>query len=103
MIKKAYEYTEQLCKQDGLSHRTASECRRYVNTHLMTRGDRVRRLADMLIAYFNREEALLNGDETHNITSYHRVNIRMLQGEDVSQQEQRIHGICAIDSIVAQV
>ena len=35
----------------------------------MTKGDRVRRLADMLIAYFNREESLLNGDEIHNITS----------------------------------
>ena len=35
----------------------------------LTKGDRVRRLADMLIAYFNREEALLDGDEVHNITS----------------------------------
>ena len=68
-VMQAYEYTQQLCKQDGLSHRMASECRRYVNTHLMTGGDRVRRLADMLIGYFNREEALLDGDETHNITS----------------------------------
>jgi len=68
-VMQAYGYTQQLCKQDGLSHRTASECRRYVNTHLMTGGDRVRRLADMLIGYFNREEALLDGDETHNITS----------------------------------
>ena len=35
----------------------------------MTKGDRVRRLTNMLIAYFNREEALLDGDEVHNITS----------------------------------
>ena len=68
-VMHAYEYMEKLCKQEGLSHRTASECRRYVNQNLMTKGDRVRRLADMLIAYFNREEALLNGDEVHNITS----------------------------------
>ena len=68
-VMQAYEYMEQLCKQDGLSHRTASECRRYINRNLMTKGDRVRRLADMLIAYFNREEALLNGDEVHNISS----------------------------------
>ena len=68
-VMQAYEYMEQLCKQEGLSHRTALECRRYVNTHLMTKGDRTRRLADMLIAYFNREEALLGSDEVHNITS----------------------------------
>ena len=68
-VMQAYEYMEQLCKQDGLSHRTASECRRYINRNLMTKGDRVRILADMLIAYFNGEEALLNGDEVHNISS----------------------------------
>ena len=68
-VMQAYEYMEQLCKQEGLSHRTALECRRYINTHLMTKGDRTRRLADMLIAYFNREEALLGSDEVHNITS----------------------------------
>ena len=68
-VMLAYEYMEQLCKQEGLSHKTALECRRYINQNLMTKGDRVRRLADMLIAYFNREESLLNGDEIHNITS----------------------------------
>ena len=68
-IMQAYEYMEQLCKQEGLSHKTASECRRCINQNLMTKGDRVRRLAGMLIAYFNREEALLSGDEIHNITT----------------------------------
>ena len=68
-VMLAYEYMEQLCKQEGLSHKTALECRRYINQNLMTKGDRVRRLADMLIAYFNKEESLLNGDEIHNITS----------------------------------
>ena len=68
-VMHAYEYMEQLCKQYGLSHKTASECRRYINQNLMTKGDRVRRLTNMLIAYFNREEALLDGDEVHNITS----------------------------------
>ena len=68
-VMHAYEYMEKLCKQEGLSHRTASECRRYINQNLMTKGDRVRRLTNMLIAYFNREEALLDGDEVHNITS----------------------------------
>ena len=68
-VMQAYEYMEQLCKQEGLSHRTALECRRCINTHLMAKGDRTRRLADMLIAYFNREEALLGSDAVHNITS----------------------------------
>ena len=68
-VMHAYEYMEQLCKQYGLSHKTASEYRRYINQNLMTKGDRVRRLTNMLIAYFNREEALLDGDEVHNITS----------------------------------
>ena len=56
-VMLAYEYMERLCKQKGLSHKTASECRRHIYTHLMTRGDRVRKLADMLIGYFNREES----------------------------------------------
>ena len=75
-VMHAYEYMEKLCKQEGLSHRTASECRRYVNQNLMTKGDRVRRLADMLIAYFW-------GRGTQHHLGHHRVDIRMLQSEDV--------------------
>ena len=68
-VMQAYEYMERLCKQKGLSHETASECRRHIHAHLMARGDRVRKLADMLIGYFNREESLLKDGETHNICS----------------------------------
>lgn len=68
-VMRAYEHLESLCKQKGLSHKTASECRRYINENLMTRGDRVRRLADMLIGYFNREESLLREGGNHNICS----------------------------------
>ena len=68
-VMKGYEYMEQLCKQEGLSHRTASMCRDYVNRHFMTKGERVRRLGDMIISYFNNEERLLTGDEPHNICS----------------------------------
>lgn len=68
-VMRAYEYMEGLCKQKGLSHKTASKCRKYINAHLMTKGDRVRRLADMLIDYFNREESLLKKGETHNVCS----------------------------------
>ena len=68
-VMKGFEYMEQLCKQEGLSHRTASMCRDYVNRNFMTMGDRVRRLGDMIIRYFNKEERLLTGDGPHNICS----------------------------------
>lgn len=68
-VMKGYEYMEQLCKQKGLSHKTASMCREYVNRNFMTKGDRVRMLGDMVIRYFNREESLLKDDEPHNICS----------------------------------
>jgi hypothetical protein len=68
-VMEGYEYMEQLCKQKGLSRKTASFCRDYVNRNFMTKGDRVRMLGDMIIHYFNREEALLKGDEPHNICS----------------------------------
>ena len=68
-VMTGYEYMEQLCKVDGLSHKTARMCRDYVVRNFMTRGDRVRRLGDMIISYLNREEGLLEDDETHNICS----------------------------------
>ena len=68
-VMQGYEYMEQLCKQKGLSHKTASLCRDYVNRNFMTKGDRVRRLGDMINCYFYREESLLEGDEPHNICS----------------------------------
>ena len=68
-VMQGYEYMEKLCKQEGLSHRTASMCRDYVNKHFMTRGDRLRSLGNMIISYFNKEEKLLKGDEPHNICS----------------------------------
>ena len=68
-VMTGYEYMEQLCKEKGLSHKTARMCRDYVVRNFMTRGDRVRRLGDMIISYLNREEGLLEDDETHNICS----------------------------------
>jgi hypothetical protein len=68
-VMQGYEYMEQLCKQEGLSHRTASMCRDYANKRFMTKGDRVRSLGNMIISYFNKEEKLLKGDEAHNICS----------------------------------
>ena len=68
-VMQGYEYMEQLCKQKGLSHKTASLCRDYVNRNFMKKGDRVRRLGDMINCYFYREESLLEGDEPHNICS----------------------------------
>ena len=68
-VMVGYEYMEQLCKEEGLSHKTARMCRDYVVKNFMTKGDRVRRLGNMIINYFYREEALLEGDEPHNICS----------------------------------
>ena len=68
-VMKAYEHMERLCKQKGLSRETADECRRHIRASLMTQGDRVRRLADRLIDYFDTEERLLKPGETHNISS----------------------------------
>lgn len=68
-VMNGYEYMEQLCKQKGLSHKTASICREYVNRNFMTKGDRGRMLGDMIIHYFNREKSLLKDDKPHNICS----------------------------------
>ena len=68
-VMVGYEYMEQLCKEEGLSHKTARMCRDYVVRNFMTKGDRVRKLGGMIICYFNREEKLLEGDGLHNICS----------------------------------
>ena len=68
-VMTGYEYMEKLCKQEGLSHRTAQACRDYIVRNFMTKGDRVRALGDMIIRYFNNEETLLDGNKSHNICS----------------------------------
>ena len=68
-VMAGYEYMEQLCKDEGLSHKTARMCRDYVARNFMTKGDRMRMLGDMIISYFNREETLQEDDEPHNICS----------------------------------
>lgn len=68
-VMTGYEYMERLCKEEGFSHKTARTCRDYVVRNFMTKGDRARRLGDMIIGYLNREETLLEGDEPHNICS----------------------------------
>jgi hypothetical protein len=68
-VMTGYEYMERLCKDEGLSHKTARACRDYVARNFMTKGDRVRKLGEMITGYFNREEALLQDDGPHNICS----------------------------------
>ena len=68
-VMAGYEYMEQLCKEKGLSRKTARMCRDYVVKNFMTKGDRARKLGDMIICYFNREETLLEDDKPHNISS----------------------------------
>jgi hypothetical protein len=68
-VMTGYEYMEQLCKEKGLSHKTARMCRDYVARNFMPKGDRVRKLGNMITSYFNREEMLLKEDTSHNICS----------------------------------
>ena len=59
-----------LCKDAGLSRRTAMECITVINRQLMGRGERLTRLGCMMIGYFTRETTLLSSDEDgHNVSS----------------------------------
>ena len=59
-----------LCKESGLSRKTAIECVAIINQELMGRGERLTRLGGMMIGYFATETALLGSDEeVHNVPS----------------------------------
>lgn len=63
-----YRYLLKLCKENGLSRKTAKECRRYIHEHFIVGVERQRQLGELLIAYFNQEESLLESDDAvHNI------------------------------------
>lgn len=59
-----------LCKESGLSRKTAMECVAIINRELMGHGERLTRLGGMMIGYFATETALLASDEeVHNVSS----------------------------------
>ena len=67
---ECYEKVLSICKSEGLSRKTAKECTGIINRSLMGRGDRLTRLAGMMLGYFRKETALLNTEEdVHNVSS----------------------------------
>lgn len=63
-----YRHLLKLCKENGLSHKTAGKCRRYIQEHFILGDERQRLLGELLIGYFDKEESLIESDdEVHNI------------------------------------
>lgn len=59
-----------LCKESGLSRRTAMQCVAIINREFMGRGERLTKLGGMMIGYFTQETAMLGSDEeVHNVSS----------------------------------
>lgn len=59
-----------LCKDSGLSRRTAMQCVAIINREFMGRGERLTKLGGMMIGYFTQETAMLGSDEeVHNVSS----------------------------------
>jgi len=69
-VMELYRHMEKLCKEKGLSHETAAECRRCITRTLLQGSERTRRLGGLLIEYIRQEESLLETPtSTHNISS----------------------------------
>jgi len=69
-VMELYRHMEKLCKEKGLSHETAAECRKCITRTLLQGSDRMRRLGELLIEYITQEESLLEtATSTHNISS----------------------------------
>lgn len=59
-----------ICKESGLSGRTAALCVSLINRELTGRGDRLTKLAGMMTGYLTQESALLGSDgDAHNVSS----------------------------------
>lgn len=59
-----------ICKESGLSGRTAALCVSIINRELMGRGDRLTKLGSMMTGYFTQEAAMLGSDgDAHNVSS----------------------------------
>jgi len=69
-VAECYEKILSVCKSEGLSFATHKECTGIINRSLMGRGQRLTRLAEMLLGYFRKEAALLKTErESHNVSS----------------------------------
>lgn len=59
-----------LCKDSGLSRRTAMQCVAIINREFMGRGERLTKLGGMMTGYFTQETAMLgSNEEVHNMSS----------------------------------
>lgn len=59
-----------LCKESGLSRKTATRCVAIIKRELMGRGERLTKLGNMMTGYFCHETAMLVSDEdVHTVSS----------------------------------
>ena len=66
----AVRHVEAICKNEGLSVVTSRKCKLYVITHVLGNAhSRQARAGIGMLEYFNREEALLTGNMSINISS----------------------------------
>ena len=66
----AVRHVEAICKNEGLSVMTSRKCKLYVITHVLGNAhSRQARAGIGMLEYFNREEALLTGNMSINISS----------------------------------
>lgn len=69
-VAECYEKILSVCKSEGLSFATFKVCSTIIKRSLMGRGQRLTRLAEMLLGYFRKETALLKTEEeSHNVSS----------------------------------
>jgi len=69
-VAKCYEEVLSICKSKGLSRKTAKKCTVVIKRHLMGRGVRASRLAEMMLGYFRKETSLLKTEnDVHNVSS----------------------------------
>lgn len=63
-------HVEAICKNEGFSVMTSRKCKLYVITHVLGNAHfRQARVSIGMLEYFNREEALLTGNMSINISS----------------------------------
>lgn len=69
-VMGVYEQILKLCKQQGLSQKTATICRKIVYKGLMEGNDRMQKLGNDVLDYITKEEKLLKSPTVaHNISS----------------------------------
>ena len=68
-VMQCFRHVLTICKDAGLSRRSAAQSISFINQDLMGRGDRLTRLGSMMIGYFTRETTLLESEEAVHVVS----------------------------------